>query len=263
MSKGLFEKRVAGVAVQVKVEISGNLDVSVGTGFLYKASLNDDGEDRSITLLVSNKHVFADPAGKLSFNLNCRDDDGNPLYGRVKSFDSNGFQAAYYEHPDPKVDLACVNVSGVSREQVFYKILDSKFTKNIGHKIIGGGTEVIFPCYPSNGYDVANNRALVKKGVIASSPDSSFNRQDQIFIDAEIVTGCSGSPVFVLANGEYLLLGVVSQTITKHSKPKTLSGVSSKSRSQKTLGGFVIKQKYVKQLLEHAVSEFHKRNPDA
>ena len=41
---------------------------SIGTGFLYRTLVND-GADRTITLLISNKHVFNNPKSQLIVSL--------------------------------------------------------------------------------------------------------------------------------------------------------------------------------------------------
>ena len=53
-------------------------------------------------------------------------------------------------------------------------------------------------------------------------PNIDFNGKGQIVIDAQIFPGSSGSPVFVSWEGKYSLLGVVSQTMIRHSKLQTL-----------------------------------------
>lgn len=261
MSKESFEHQIAHIAVRISIEAPNNAGTSIGTGFLFQASLND-GTDRSLTLLVSNKHVFIDPAGKLSISLNQKNKEGNPDFGNIKNFEDVNYHNAYYEHPDPEVDLACVNVSGISRENVFYKNLSSDFLKEINYEIVTQGTEVMFVGYPANRYDVVNNLPLVRKGIIASVPDIDFNGRGQIVIDAQVYQGSSGSPVFVAVNGQYLLLGVVSETMIRHSQLQTLPSSLSGLGVQEILGlGIVIKQKHVKEIFDYAVREFKQRNP--
>ncbi len=260
MAKESFEHQIAFIAVRINIEAPNNAGTSIGTGFLYQAPLND-GTDRSITLLVSNKHVFIDPRGKLSISLNQKDKEGNPIYGNVKPFEAIDFQGAYYAHPDPDVDLACVNVSGISHENVFYKHLDSEFIKDIDYEFIAPGSEVIFVGYPANRYDMVNNLPLIRKGTISSVPEVDFNGKGQIVIDAQVYQGSSGSPVFAAAKGKYILLGVVSETMIRHSQLQTLPTALPNLGVQEILGlGIVVKQRHVIELFEYAVSEFNRRN---
>jgi hypothetical protein len=260
MSKESFEHQIAHIAVRISIEAPNNAGTSMGTGFLFQAPLND-GANRSLTLLVSNKHVFIDPAGKLQISLNQKNKEGNPDYGNIKNFEDVNFQNAYYEHPDPEVDLACVNVSNITSVNVFYRNLSSEFLKEIDYEIVTQGTDVIFVGYPANRYDVVNNLPLVRKGTIASVPDMDFNGRGQIVIDAQVYQGSSGSPVFVVVKGHYLLLGVVSETMIRHSQLQTLPSALPSLGVQEILGlGIVIKQKHVKELFDFAVSEFIRRN---
>ena len=65
MTQISFEHEIAYIAARINIEVP-NEGPSVGTGFFYLAPLND-GTDRSITLLISNKHVFRDPNWKFAY----------------------------------------------------------------------------------------------------------------------------------------------------------------------------------------------------
>lgn len=258
MSKKHFEHHIAHIAVRITIEAPNNRGTSIGSGFLYQAPVNDGAGH--IILLVSNKHVFIDPTGILRISLNRKKEDGNPNFGNINNFEDINFQDAYYEHPDPNVDLACVNVSGISYKDVFYKTLNSNFLNEIDYDFVAQGTEVIFVGYPANRYDVVNNLPLVRKGVIASVPEVDFNGRGQIVIDAQVYQGSSGSPVFVAVNGNYLLLGVVSETMIRHSQLQTLPSTISNMGVQEILGlGIVVKQRHVKELIDYAVKEWIQR----
>lgn len=260
MAKESFEHQISYISVRISIEAPNNQGSSIGTGFLYEAPLND-GTDRSITVLVSNKHVFIDPAGILRISLNRRSKDGSPILGDVKNFVDVNFHSAYYEHPDPEVDLACINVSRISREGVFYKNLNGIFLNDIDYDEVAQGTEVIFVGYPANRYDMKNNLPLVRKGAIASVPEVDFNGRGQIVIDAQVYPGSSGSPVFVAVKGQYVLLGVVSETMIRHSQLQTLPSALPNLGVQEMLGlGIVVKQRHVKELFEYTAIEFIKRN---
>lgn len=256
MGKQSFEHQMIFISVRISVELPSNSGTSIGTGFLYNQSLND-GTNRFITLLVSNKHVFVNPNGKLKVSFNRKDSNGEPIYGNICNFEDSDFQAAYFEHPDPGVDLACVTVSNVSRTEAYYRTLSHDFLIEIDYEKIAPGTEVIFVGYPANRYDVANNLPLVRKGSIASAPEVDFNGKGQIVIDAQVYQGSSGSPVFVAIDNRYLLLGVVSETMIRNAKLQTLPAVLPNLGIQEILGlGIVIKQRHLKELFEHTVKEF-------
>ncbi|WP_202909015.1 hypothetical protein, partial [Cognatilysobacter segetis] len=113
MAKQSFEHDISYLTARIAVQRHGESVGSIGTGFFFQAAL-DDGTGRSITLLISNKHVFLDPTAILTISLNEKDTEGNPAFGNVKTFQQDNFKSIYYPHPDPDVDLACVNASGIS-----------------------------------------------------------------------------------------------------------------------------------------------------
>ncbi len=259
MPKKYFYNEIAFITARISIEMS-NANTSIGTGFLYKAEL-DDGKDGYISLLISNKHVFIDPKGKISMEFNKTGADGNPDYGNVRTVGGNGFENAYYAHPDNDVDLACINVSEMTYEDLYYKCMDHEVLKEIDYDKIHPGSEITFVGYPENRYDKVNNLPLIRKGFIASVPEIDFNGKGQFVIDAQVFQGSSGSPVFVSIDNKAVLLGVVSETMIRNSKLQTLPSALPDVGVQQILGlGIVIKQRHVIELIEHAVSEFIKRN---
>ena len=243
-----------------------NAPKSIGTGFFYHTPLND-GSEYGITLLISNKHVFEDPQGKLIVTLNRKNEnnkravDATPKFGDTLTFKMTGFDSLYFAHPDQEVDLACVNVSGITHTDAFYHFLFKEFLTPIDHNRVAVGSEVIFVGYPENRYDVVNNLPLIRKGSIASMPDIDFNGKGQIVIDAQIFPGSSGSPVFVEWGDKWSLLGVVSQTMIREAQLQTLP-TNVQLGVQQILGlGIVIKQRHVQELIDHAVKEQIRRAP--
>ena len=254
-----FEHHIAYVTAKIDIELS-NSPRTFGTGFFYVASLNTD-TDRSIILLISNKHVFGNPEeGRLIVSLNRVKQDNTPDFGNILKCDQIGFKDAYYSHPNPEVDLACLNVSVISRVGAHYMNLDDTFLRPIDYDKVALGSDVIFVGYPENRYDVVNNLPLIRKGSIASMPNVDFNGKGQIVIDAQIFPGSSGSPVFVDWDGKYSLLGVVSQTMIRHSQLQTLPANIPQVGVEQMLGlGIVIKQKHVCELIDYAINEYMRK----
>ena len=256
MSEQSFEHGISYLTARIAVQRHGQSTGSIGTGFFYQAAL-EDGSNRSITLLISNKHVYLDPTAVLTISLNQKDAEGKPAFGNVKTFQQDNFTSIYYEHPDPAVDLACVNASGISHNNAFYRNLNSAFLDPVDYEKIVPSQTVIFVGYPENRYDVVHNLPLVRSGSIASLPTVDFNGKGQIVIDAQVFQGSSGSPVFVAYEGRYYLLGVVTETMIRHSKLETVPSNIGNIGVQQILGlGIVIKQRHVQELISHAVSAF-------
>ena len=261
-----FEHEIAYIAVKIDIESPNTTNAPntvkpFGTGFFYRAPLND-GTNRSIILLISNKHVFRSPKGRLIINLNRKKGDGTPDFGNIITFGPAGFEAIYFAHPNPEVDLACVNVSEITRRGAFCKYLDNNFLKPIDYEKVALGSDVIFVGYPENRYDVVNNLPLIRRGSIASMPNIDFNGRGQIVIDAQIFPGSSGSPVFVAWDNSYALLGVVSQTMIRHSQLQTLPANMPQVGVEQLLGlGIVVKQRHVRELIDYTIKEFIQRHP--
>ena len=257
MNQQAFEHQLPFLTAKIIIEIKNKR--GIGTGFFYKTPLNN-GTDRAIILLISNKHVFINPKGRLIVSLNRVKEDGTPDLGNIMTSDQVGFENTYFAHPDPGVDLACINVSSIEQIGVHYMLLNEIFLKPIDYEKIAVGSDVIFVGYPENRYDVVNNLPLIRKGSIASMPNVDFNGRGQIVIDAQIFNGSSGSPVFVHWDNEYKLLGVVSQTMIRHSQLQTLPVNMSSVGVKQILGlGIVIKQRHVQELIDHAVKEHIRR----
>ncbi len=106
---------------------------TLGTGFFYGLNLTlNNGTPHSRLLLISNKHVYVDPKRQMTIKVNKKKDDGSPDFGNVASITFHGFADRYYPHPDPAVDLACVDVTPllafrVEGRPLYIKHLDDKF----------------------------------------------------------------------------------------------------------------------------------------
>lgn len=258
MTQISFEHEIAYIAARINIELP-NERPSIGTGFFYRAFLND-GTNRSITLLISNKHVFRNPQGRLVISLNRKKEDGTPELGNIRIFDQVGFEGGYFPHPDPAVDLACVNVSGITHTDAFFQCLHDSFLQPIDYEKVVPSSDVIFVGYPEGLYDPVNNLPLIRKGSIASIPNVDFNGKGQIIIDAQIFPGSSGSPVFVAWNNQYSLLGVVSDTMLRDSQLEILQTNMPPVGVKQILGlGIVAKQRHVQELIDHTVKEVVRR----
>jgi hypothetical protein len=257
----VFEQEVAYLTARIEVKAVGATSYSIGTGFFYNAKLKD-GSDRTLTLLISNRHVFIDPAFNLSIKLNRKNADNAPIHGDVINFEQTDFRSIYFPHPDPSIDLACINASQISHTDAFYRNLHDDFLKEPDYSHIFPGSEAVFVGYPANRYDQVNNLPLIRKGWISSMPSIDFNGKGQIVLDAQVFQGSSGSPVFTSAHGNYILLGVVSETMIRHAQLQTMPANMAQIGVEQILGlGLIIKQRHVKELIDHTIEEFAKKNP--
>jgi hypothetical protein len=225
---------------------------SIGTGFILSTPLS---EKDSVVLLVSNKHVFQDPSGTLFLNFHSKLHGKNePDLGKTIRNEILDFSRSYTAHPNPDVDLACINIS------VFASGILNHYFKHIPSNLIQldissllPGSDVVFIGYPRNRYDVAHNLPLLRRGSISSYPAVDFNGKKQFVIDAQVYPGSSGSPVFAVFAGQLRLIGVVSETMIFHEKLQS-APTAMPQGVELTMGlGIVISGDLVMGLLEEAV----------
>lgn len=200
-------------------------DSEFGTGFVVLKPVDDK---KSKVLLFSNKHVFwgkkekdkKDAVKKIRITLHQRDSNGQHILGQTKRIvgEYKRNDPGYFDHPDPNVDVGCVNISS------FYNIsgLNLNLTGlgvdffEFKNEDLVAGMGVIFLGYPSGFYDRTHSLPVMRSGIIASLPSVDFNGKPQILIDAQIFPGSSGSPVFVILNRRYKLLGLISDGVHKN-----------------------------------------------
>ena len=187
----------------------------------------------------------------MTVRLNHKKDDGTPDYGNVQTFSYDGFSEFSFDHPDQNVDLACVDVSELTHTEAYVSCLDDSYLTPVDYEKVALGSDVLFVGFPNDRYDVVNNLPLVRKGTLASMPNLDFNGSGEIVIDAQVFPGSSGSPVFIEWDGTYKLLGVIARTMQRHAANEVSAG-----EIYPTLGlGVVVKQRHVRELIDHTVSE--------
>jgi hypothetical protein len=248
-----FEEQVFFTTVRITISQRSGEGASIGTGFIFQAPLNDD-QNRTAILLISNKHVYGDTNQKIALNFHRRDpnDAARPLLGQTKSLEADEFSSVYSEHSDPDVDLACLNISIISQpdQEIFYKNLYPDMLSDFQEPDFLPGKEVWFVGYPENRYDIAHNLPILRKGSIGSVPKVDFNGRKQMVIDAQVFPGSSGSPVFTVLGGKYKLIGVVTETMTRHQQLQAIP-VGVAAGVQQVLGlGIILKATLVKELID-------------
>lgn len=233
---------------------------SVGTGFLLDVPV-DSG--RSAIFLISNRHVLVagGPIANLKFHKREGSGDAQlPKLGVVETCQLN-VAAVVTSHPDPAVDLACVNISGISNPalSLFYKNLEPKLFASFDEPWLGPFTEVCFIGYPDGRHDARNQLPILRSGRIASIPSTDFSGTSQIVIDAHVHRGSSGSPVFAipppLSGGEPRFIGVLTETMVRGEQLVTVAAVPGVAVPL-TIGlGLVLKPSLVTELVATAVAK--------
>lgn len=252
------EKTLLFSTVRIEVTNSSKPGASVGTGFIVSIPV-PGAEGKSYLFLVSNKHVFIDPDHQISliFTKQREGDGMEPSLGELSKISQFDFSKGYVEHPDPNVDLACVNMSSFGEPELglYFRHYPHDQLGPDGPLPISVGQEVFFIGYPENRFDVTHNLPLLRKGCIASAPNVDFNGEKQFLIDAHVFQGSSGSPVFAAVNGEYKIVGVISQTMIRNSRVQAIP-VGTAPGIQQFIGlGITLKVNLVRELLEHAANQ--------
>lgn len=260
----------------LKIELLANENEiqGIGTGFLLKVDFPQDPNE-SLLLLISNRHVLAEYK-RFNIRFHKRKANSNlPELGQSFTY-SASYEEALFLHPNPRIDLACVNISTVISQlgsRIYYKFLDKRIFADFTEPELDAGQRVIFIGYPENRYDQVNNLPVVRSGVTASHPKLNYNGEDQFLIDAQVFPGSSGSPVFlnmkeaqynrgqiILGTGlPYLFVGVVSATEVKNNivtpLPTQLLGIS-----KEVIGlGLVFKATALNDLIDLALRETYHR----
>lgn len=252
-----FEEQIFFSTVRITISRSSGAGASIGTGFIFQTRLND-AKKRSVVLLISNRHVYGDGTQPIILNFHKRKSDSSgPELGQIVTFQDTQFKGVYRVHPDSDVDLACINISVITRPEfnIFYKSVYFGMFSDFSEDDLLPGADVWFIGYPENRFDTMHNLPILRRGYIASMPKVDFNAKKQFVIDAQVFPGSSGSPVFTTLGGKFRLLGVVTETMIRNDQlqatpTRTALGV------QQILGlGIVIKATVVKELIEHVIQE--------
>ena len=220
-----FEKKL----IQTTVRIG------KGTGFLCSFASNDNDPD--IFFVVSNKHILKDFTEKTDILFSCPPND---YYKRSLRPIPNW---EVYFHPD-KIDLACVlayQKIHTSTEQFhLYPLTWDYFTEP--QTPISSNSKLTIVGYPND--QSTTFHPLIQEEQIVCD----INLKDHhLAIKPHLNEGASGSPVFIESDGQFFVLGVVEKKNNK-------LGVS-----------FIIKQRYVLELLDYAKESFkqhHEMIPD-
>ena len=267
--KPFFEHYVAYITARISIQNPpGSVKPTIGTGFFFQSNFTlNDGATASILLLISNKHVFGDPTGKMTIKVNKKKDDGSPDFGNVASITFPGFADRYYPHPDPGVDLACVDVTRsrfthtrVGGKPLYIKYLDDKFLTPINYEKVALGSNVLFVGYPSDFYDNRNHLPLTRKGSLSSIPNVDFEGKGELVIDAEVFGGSSGSPVFIHWDNKYRLLGVLARSVNVK-RTEQLGGRKIAIAVREHVGlGIIVKQRHVQELIDYTSKMIRTKN---
>ncbi len=234
---------------------------TMGTGFLVHVPSSIEG--LGYFLLVSNKHILNDPREELRIVFHGIDEKQNiPKLTEHHAFAINKIEeGAYYAHPSPGIDLACLNVSdlfNIPDKKFYVRTLSSDQFSDFTDSDLQAGKEVLFVGYPEDRYDHAHNLPILRGGKIASIPKIDFENMPLFLVDAQVFQGSSGSPIFTLLGGNYKLIGVIAETMIKSQKLEVVEKTPTTTIHQVIGIGLAYKVTCVRELIRHSVIELNK-----
>ncbi len=255
-----FQEQIFFATVRITIPTDTGKGASIGTGFLYRVPVS---EEKHCILLVSNRHVYGDPTKPIQLVFHRRDeaDPIRPKLGETVTIEDTKFESVFTSHPDPAVDLACINISKIGHNDppIFYKNLTDELMPDFEHERLLPGNDVWFVGYPANRFDTSNNLPVLRRGYIASIPKVDFEGREEFLIDAQVFPGSSGSPVFTSIGDQFKIAGVVSQTMVKNEQLQAIPTGASLGVQQILGLGIVLKASLLSPLLEAATHEIRDR----
>ncbi len=233
-----FNHHATRTAIEVSVQL-GEVDQWTGTGFFIQVSRKlEEGPKIDCLLLISNKHVLVEGAGNHLIVLNKKGENGEVLYGEQERIRIDRSIYRYTGHKDHDIDLACIDMRGIETQGYDVPVLAEGFLDELDESKIGVGSDVLYTGFPNGMKDSRNGLALMRKGSIASIPTMDCEGKGLIAIDGTVLPGNSGGPVFVDYGDSYRLLGVM------HTSSRVADDY-----------GFIIKQRYVNELINEAIEK--------
>ena len=252
-----FQEQIFFSTVRITKPGKSGVGASIGTGFLYSELLNE-ADGTSVILLISTRHVFGDPSQPILLNFHMKNnEETGPDLGKTVSLQSNEFKGIFIGHPNPNVDLACINISMISspKLKIFYKSIYNKMLLNFPEEQLFAGNDVLFIGYPENRFDTVHNLPILRRGCFASMPNIDFNAKQQFIIDAQVFPGSSGSPVFTLIGNKFKLIGVIAETMIKNEKLQVMPTQTAFGVQQFLGLGIVIKVNLINELIDYVLEK--------
>ena len=254
MDLKFFEEQVCFATVLIQA-FSQDGRSCTGTGFVVFAEVpNLPGH--TMTLLVTCKHCLFGKDGMVSFRMH-RKRPGNedrPDFDNNFNISPSEYANLYFEHDDPEVDVAVINLSRlfVDHPEIFIRTVGLHHFSDFTHELLLPGRDVVFIGYPLGLFDTKHNLPIMRSGKLASIPKVDFNGKPEFLIDAQVFSGSSGSPVFVNAGRNWQFIGIVGKNLGYPNQVELVNTPPNLAVRQPIGLGIVYKPKAVLDVMEKA-----------
>lgn len=193
----------------VYIENTGNDGlISSGTGFNFTFKVKSGDSLIQVPAIITNKHVLEN-AKILRFVIHSRDEKGLPKDNDPIIFPMLGNSDLIFPHPK-NIDLCAILINPFLNEMENKKLKPSyvSFSEdNIPNDSLWNQLlpieEVYMIGYPSGLFDRTSYLPIVRKGITATNSSKSLNNKNEFMVDIAAFSGSSGSPVFILNQGNF------------------------------------------------------------
>lgn len=177
------------------------------TAFAF--SLSHNGQSHQF--LTTAKHNVKDAqVGRVAFlRAEGLGNQRHPVLGDPYFEEIRGFKQWWSGHADPEVDVAVAPLGALlqrleqSGVDVFLRSLHEGLIPRVGLDLFDVIEEILFVGYPAGAWDSVNHLPIVRRGSTAAPYDVDYRGRSQFLVDAAVVPGSSGSPVFIHNAGSY------------------------------------------------------------
>lgn len=203
----------------VRLTASDGLDRINGTGFIVR--IESHGNPALAYAIVTCKHVLYGEDGSVAFMLHTWDTHREvPVLVDGIKVGPQSFGANYFEHDNPKIDVAAIDITDVIKNpKVYAWWVHPEMISETNLQYIGPNRDALFMGYPSDLYDKKHNLPIMRAARVATIPEVDFDGDPCYIIDAHVFEGSSGSPVFASdPKGQSCFVGMIGESFERWNK---------------------------------------------
>ena len=259
-----FKENILVSTVRIMVEKNNN-KFFAGTSFIVYHLHNRI----KYPFLITNKHIVE---GSIKGKVLLRNEDEKKEEQILELKFENDFQSLWTFHENENMDIAVLSLDYALRTLDFdFKygysaIPESMFFLKEHNNFFDAIENIIFIGYPNSIYDRVNYLPISRKGITATPINNDYHGLPSFLIDAAVLHGSSGSPVFTFdfgsdsekpytARERHFFLGILSSRY-KYNETEVISLMSNdKDRNELVNLGVVLKPEVIISTIERDIKE--------